>query len=161
MGYIEIPKNSVPDRALFNKRATNSASFGGSVSSTTTDPNPYDQLYEAGENVTAGNAVVLFTDGKIYHATPLNSDNKYSGWFAVETITCWNLVAVRKYGEIPSTNAITINLPIYLSVMSSGINISQSPITSKSSTADLWHYLGYAKTTEVIVIDIKLPELFN
>ncbi len=159
MPFIIGEARSVDDIMLFNKPAKRSASIGGFVNNTITT-NVNDKIYEAGENITAGNAVRLFTDGKIYESTPLNSDNLYAQWFAVDTVTSGNNVTVRRTGEIASTNTLTINLPVYLIIAIGGINISQTPITEKSSTADLWQYLGYATTANTIAIDIKLPELF-
>ncbi len=158
MPYTEnLPARSIPLRALFGKLSRKVSSLASSISSI---PNT-DKIAEAGENVTAGNAARLFTDGKAYQSTPLNSDNKYAQWFFVDTVTAGNNVKLRRYGEIPSTNTLTINGPVYLVVSAGGINISQNPITEKSPTSDLWQYLGYATTANTIAIEIKLPELFT
>jgi hypothetical protein len=121
----------------------------------------FDLPFEAGEDLLAGYAASIDSDGKLYYASSLQSVGRPANGFVVKGALIGETAYLRDTLTIATTLTLTLgnDSPIYL--RSGTPNYSQTPLSASTGSEDIFQIIGVPNNANSILITIREPENYK
>ncbi len=157
MPFVKSPANKLNrERHTIGIDRTGAAYSGSSIAFKGAATEPGVLETDAGENLLAGNAGSIGTDGLLYHASPLKNDNRPAHGIIIESAAQGEKARLKIEGI--NESPILLDTEKAVIVLRKGtINISQEILQTGDNEEDLFQELGRPAGSSRIMINICHP----